>query len=188
MGRVSRPLALSLAAAIVVTLGVALAFGYQPLVERFAVAAQDLRFAAAPVIFENANSFLPFGSGVGSFPVIFQSFEPVSLIGEQFLNHAHNDYLEIWLEAGILGLAGMVAFLLWWGRATWRAWTTPGLYGDLARLGALVTGLLLLHSVVDYPLRTPALATLFAFAIGLLATPESASARHGKAVAHAPAA
>ena len=39
----------------------------------------------------------------------------------------------------------------------------------LALAGSMTAGVLMAHSLVDYPLRTPALATLFAFAIGLVA-------------------
>src|SRR5690606_465747 len=55
----------------------------------------------------------------------------------------------------------------------------------LARAATIALGLLVAHSVVDYPLRTGAMAAVFAFACGLLVTPPRA-ARH-PAAASSPA-
>jgi O-antigen ligase len=159
-------------------LGLALIFGLQPLMERFGGDVfKDVRFAAAPVIWENAARFLPFGSGIGSFEAVYQSFEPSRLITSEFLNHAHDDYLEIWLETGFFGAAALLVFAVWWVVCIIRAASATGIYADLARVGAIITTLLLVHSLVDYPLRTEALATLFAFACALLATPTRAERR-----------
>lgn len=179
--KLSKRIMLLLAGAIIVALAAALAVGLQPLLSRFATTATDMRFAAAPVILKESLAFLPIGSGVGSFQYVYQSFEPAELMGEQFLNHAHNDYLEIWLEAGVFGLVAVALFLAWWAKAALRGWRAPGRYGDLAQVAVVISALLLLHGLVDYPLRTPALATLFAFALGLLATSESASTRSARA-------
>jgi hypothetical protein len=44
----------------------------------------------------------------------------------------------------------------------------------MAMTGAVMVGLLLAHSFVDYPLRTPALACLFALGCGLMVSPSGA--------------
>jgi tetratricopeptide (TPR) repeat protein len=101
----------------------------------------------------------------------------------EYVNHAHNDFIETWLEAGWPGAFLIAAFTCWWIGASvkiWRGVRTP--HTGLALAGAVVVGLLLAHSAVDYPLRTPALATMLAFACGLMIRPapqSSPSKRQG---------
>ena len=77
--------------------------------------------------------------------------------------------LELWLEAGVPFALVLLAFLLVFLRMGWQL-----LRADLAaealaiaRLAWLAALLLMLHSTLDYPLRTSALATLFAVFVGL---------------------
>jgi O-antigen ligase len=100
------------------------------------------------------------------------------MVTDVFLNHAHNDYLEIWFECGWLGLALIAAFMGWWVLATTRVLRSPAdANAGLALCGSVIVALLLIHSAADYPLRTPALAALFAFAAGLLSKPPPTPAK-----------
>jgi O-antigen ligase len=136
---------------------------------------EDQRAQVAPDIARAAMHYGPVGTGLGSFDPVYRSVEPVTAASTTFLNHAHDDYLELWLETGVVGAILLVAFLYWFGRASWRAWISERkLVGaSLARAGSTVAGLLLLHSAVDYPLRTTALAALFGLACGLLIPPQA---------------
>ena len=132
--------------------------------------APELRFDTWPQVLAAASNYIPFGSGIGTFQPVYQSVEPLSMLQSAFWNHAHNDYLELWLETGWLGAAVFIAFLVWFARSGFKAWK-PGGNGEdkaLPRAGTIIVGLLLAHSVVDYPLRTEALATLMALACGLM--------------------
>lgn len=172
--------ALALLAATIVGAGLVGAFALSGLMERFREPlSSDARLHALPAIERAARSFSPVGSGLGSFDPVYRMFEPPGALSMLYLNHAHNDGLEIWLEAGALGLLLIIAFLLWWGWTTVRLWRgRRDKYGDGVRATAsLVIGLLLAHSTVDYPLRTAALATLFALACGLLAAPDDPARR-----------
>jgi O-antigen ligase len=123
-------------------------------------------------IWENSlkatEDFFPVGSGLGTFSAVYRTYEDPARTGREYVNHAHNDYLEVVLELGIAGLLLVIAFLLWWLRATARAWRNEFHGVELARAGSVMVGLLLLHSVVDYPLRTSALAAVFAMACAFL--------------------
>jgi O-antigen ligase len=113
--------------------------------------------------------FAPLGSGAGSFATVYQMFEPVETMGPRFVNHAHDDFVEVWLEAGVAGVALVAAFLAWWVSATWYVVQDRRGHGAaLSLAGSLIVGMLAIHSLVDYPLRTPALAVLLAFACGLI--------------------
>lgn len=142
-----------------------------PALERFHDgAANDLRWKAAPLVIAATRAHWPAGTGVGSFIPVYQSVEQPGVMVPEIFNHAHDDYLEVSLETGLAGWAIFAAFLFWWGARSTAVWRGGGAAegGDLARAGSIIVVLMLVHSVVDYPLRTVALATLFAFAAGAM--------------------
>jgi O-antigen ligase len=144
------------------------AFGLGPIADRFAPQEHgEIRFEAWPHVLAAADGFLPFGSGLGSFDRVYQSVEPLNLVAVEYLNHAHNEYLELWLETGWVGAAIFGLFVVWLAASIVRAWRSGG--DGLARGAGAAILLLMAASVVDYPLRTEALVVLFAFCCGLLA-------------------
>ena len=159
------PLAAIAAAIGLASLAVAL-FGLGPILGRFAKApAPEFRLEAWPHVITAARSYLPLGSGLGSFDRVFEAFEPLSLIGPKYFNHAHNDYLELWLETGWVAAIALALFLVWFLLATWTAWRSGS---ALAQAASAAIALLMVESLVDYPLRTETLAVLFAFCCVLL--------------------
>jgi len=115
-----------------------------------------------------AADFLPWGSGLGSFRRIYAVYEDHDRLDPNVtVPHAHNDYLELVLETGVPGLAVLLLFLAWWGRAAWGAWTQPDA-GDYARAAAVASAAILTHSLVDFPIRTAAISSSFALCLALL--------------------
>lgn len=115
-----------------------------------------------------ARDYFPVGSGTGSFQPVYHMREPLPSVTTTFMNHAHSDWLELLLETGLPGIAFAALFLWWWAtrlRAIWRA-ETPDRFAQAA---AIATTAMMLHSAVDYPLRTAALSAVFAICIGLMA-------------------
>ncbi|MFC7378147.1 O-antigen ligase family protein [Brevundimonas sp. GCM10030266] len=141
-----------------------------PILARFdAQSAPEGRFEGWPIVADAADAWLPLGSGIGSFDAVFRSVEPLEQLDPTFFNHAHNEYLETWLEAGWPGVALIIAFLVWYGRRTITAWTAgPSRERDLQRAASIALLAMLAHSGVDYPLRTAALAVLFALCAAIL--------------------
>lgn len=98
------------------------------------------------------------GVGFGNFQRAYQVYEKESMIFRQYVNHAHNDYLELAFEGGIAAIVLMVVYFVL-------------LFSRLARIrrdsfqkaAFLSVSFLLIHSLVDYPLRTEALAITFAY-------------------------
>lgn len=112
----------------------------------------------------------PWGGGVGSFVPWFDQFAPDRLFAWEYYNHAHNEYVQWWMESGWLGLLAVVAALAWlaWSRpsTTDRAGAKPA--GEGSAVGAWVGILVVLaHSGVDYPLRTPAMLGVAATLAGI---------------------
>lgn len=121
--------------------------------------AQTLRAVAA--------SF-PLGTGLGTLTGIYAMQENPAAVTVAWVNHVHNDYLELLLELGVPGLLLMLAFLGWFVLQTIRVWKSPfaTLFGKAATIAAAA---MLAHSLVDYPLRTTALAVLFGACLGMMA-------------------
>ena len=127
------------------------------------------------------RQFWPLGSGLGTFPVIYPLFENSQYLTPTYVNHAHNDYLEFVFETGLIGAGLITLFVAWWvwrSIAVWRAERTVG--ATWQRAASIVIGVMILHSIVDYPLRTPAILVMFAFyalVLGCDAGPPTRDAR-----------
>jgi len=121
----------------------------------------------------------PVGTGLGSFQQVYRLQENPDRVDATYVNHAHNDYLELALELGLPGILLMLAFFAWWGRRLAQIWSS-NLSSPFDRAATIASAAILAHSVVDYPLRTSAMAAVFAMCIGILARfrpAERASAR-----------
>ena len=117
---------------------------------------------------EATRDFLPLGSGVGSFDEVYRLYEQPDAVSRTFVNHAHNDYLEIALETGVPGVVLVLLFLAWWTWSSLARWReSPG--DPYAKAATIASAAILAHSVVDFPLRTSAMAAVFAIAIALVA-------------------
>ena len=123
------------------------------------------------------QQFLPFGSGLGTFVPVFIAAERLEVVDATVPNRAHNDYLELMVEGGVFGwivLATITAILT---RQAWRRLrapdqTDPGQTGIAPTIFAVAAlGIVALHSLVDYPLRSLSLACIAAAAAGLLMPP-----------------
>lgn len=133
---------------------------------------EDNRLAFWPLVSNATAHFWPVGSGIGTFLDAYEMLEPLEALQPLYVNHAHNDFLEIVLEAGAPGL--VLALAGTWELAVmgWRAWRAPAGSAPnaaLARFAAIAIALPIAHSLVDYPLRTVAIGSLFAVAAAILA-------------------
>lgn len=112
--------------------------------------------------------FMPLGSGLGSFVRVYRLYESPDTVTSEYVIHAHNDYVELALELGVAGIILMLAFLLWWVAAVLAAWRS-GKGGPFARAASIASAAVLIHSLVDFPLRTAAISACFGMCVGLLA-------------------
>lgn len=112
----------------------------------------------------------PIGTGLGSFDSVYPVTEAPGLIHRTYVNHAHNDYLQILLEMGLAGALIVMLFLGWWIAQVIKVWRSS-LSTYYQRAATIASGALLAHSIVDYPLRTAALSAVFAMCLALMAQP-----------------
>lgn len=130
------------------------------------------RYTSFTTTLKAAGDYGLLGSGVGTFDQIYPGYEEPTTVTRTYINHAHSDYIELWLETGLLGAAVLLVFLAWWASraiAIWRA-ETPDYYAMAATIASFA---IIAHSVVDYPLRTAAISALFAACCALMADPRA---------------
>ncbi|NJC34886.1 O-antigen ligase [Sphingomonas jejuensis] len=128
-------------------------------------ASDDLRARGLPTVIDALWIYFPAGSGFGSFDPVFRIREPLELLQTLYLNHAHNDFLEVALEGGLAGMVLLLVALGWWLLASVRAWRAGGRSEHAtAKLGSSVLLLIFLASLVDYPARTPMIMAIVAIA------------------------
>ena len=166
----SRPaLRLGLAAgAALLLIGVGLAAARSGAIERLAHTnrVSETRAAMIEPLLTTAKAFMPYGAGFGSFDSVYRRFEPAALLSTIYMNQAHDEPLQLAIEGGLAALVLLAGFALWW------AWTATRVLvrASTAQSRALSIGwvtatmILMLSSLVDYPLRTPLLSALFVVA------------------------
>ncbi|KJR97826.1 MAG: hypothetical protein VR65_22680 [Desulfobulbaceae bacterium BRH_c16a] len=148
-------------------------FGWDPILKRF----EDITRSGAvdigrfPVWLDSLQVIKDFwltGSGFGTFIAIFPLYR--TFPGSAVFDHAHNDYLELLTDGGIIGFA-LAAWFVW---AVIRAgWKMIGQrrdrYARLISIGALAGIIaMLIHSVSDFNMHNGADGLYFFFLCGLL--------------------
>ncbi|PYX45788.1 MAG: hypothetical protein DMG79_18500 [Acidobacteria bacterium] len=111
------------------------------------------------------------GWGLGNFPVVYPQFR--TFYTNFFVNEAHNDYLQLLCEMGVLGFGTMIWFLILVYRTAFRKiknWTSD--VSGAVTLACILgfTGILV-HSLFDFNLEIPANAALFYVLCTLAAAP-----------------
>jgi O-antigen ligase len=103
---------------------------------------------------------LPFGAGIGAFAAAYTPYDTMN--GIERVEQAHNDYLQILADAGIVGLilAGFFVYQLF--RTGLQNIKTENLFRRGIAIGALGGCFaILVHSVFDFVLHTTAVTVLF---------------------------
>lgn len=157
---------------IVIAAGlVAVEFGLDRIAARFGNLEGGQRTDVLPHVLELTRRFAASGTGVGSFPAVYEAYAPVADLGPKIVNHAHNDWAEIWIDVGLPALLVLGLFARWvWQRLQeLRVDWGNGQRENAERLvGALILLSLCLHSLLDYPLRTTSLSCVFVLACILM--------------------
>ena len=168
--------------ALAVAVIFSLQFAVYRVLERASDLTQDDRPIFARTTIEAAIANMPIGSGMGTFVPVYAMFEKPQDASPAYVNHAHNDILEVPLETGVLGLLLMGLFAAWFVPRSIEIWrsASPARANDvdwsLARAATIVVGLIIIHCLFDYPLRTGAMMAVMAFACALLIEPPIGSA------------
>lgn len=183
-GRVARVWPVAMAAGLVACGGLVAILGRALALDRLLGSdiESDLRVRYMSAVVTLVRTYFPAGSGLGSFDPVFRMGEPDLFLKPTFYNHAHNDYLEVILTAGLPGIMLLVAGAGWWLTRGWVLFRTPSEHDggrDWSRSLALAAWsailILMLASIVDYPLRTPLLGFMIALLACWMAAPGGSS-------------
>lgn len=153
---------------LVISAGIATSVGLVPVLNRFIVLdpSEDGRWPIFETTISVIKSVFPFGSGPGTFSEVYRASQPIDQV--YFVNHAHNDYLELLLEMGAAGAFIIIGFwiiyIYGWIRLRGHVWDRM----HFLQVGAgLAIFAILLHSLVDFNFHTPANFIVFAFLSGV---------------------
>src|SRR5258706_4016988 len=127
------------------------------------------------------------GWGLGTFPVVYPQFR--TFYTNFFVNEAHNDYLQLLVEMGLLGFGTMLWFLFTiYTRAVKKIGNWTGeISGAVALACMLGLSGILVQSAVDFNLQIPANAALFYVLCTIAASkPFAQPARKRRAVRSTP--
>lgn len=110
---------------------------------------------------------MPFGVGLGAYGVAYTRYDEAS--GFERVEQAHNDYLQVLSDGGIVGGILGIVFLFLVFRLGWRGVRVSNLDRRGIATGALagIFGVLL-HSLFDFVLHTTAIALLFLTLLAML--------------------
>ena len=129
---------------------------------------RDLRYDIFQDSLNITKDFFVFGCGLGAYQYVFPLYQFKTKPAEAgtYVDHAHNDYLELVCESGFVGgiillVGGLLTFL----RAFYRI--------DLLKLGVLV-GLVCvtLHNFLDFSFHIPSIALMYLFLMGFISVYE----------------
>ena len=156
----------------------AMAFLSNELISRFSYSFRDApeRIGIWKDATKVVKDFPLWGTGLGTFKYVLPNYrEKVDIVmvdgvpRQASWNFAHNDYLQLLVECGILGL-----FLAGWGIVLWGRQfrqgleITPNVENQNLRYGlACSVVALLIHSFMDFNLHIPANAFLFVVCLSL---------------------
>ncbi len=140
------------------------------LVDRFGQN-EDHRFEFWPDAWSAMWQYMPSGSGMGTFDTAFRANETLAIVGTHYVNNAHNEYLEIGIEAGIFGLAIIAGLIFWVVRRAFQLFYRSENKGSSVMAGYAIAalGFIALHSLTDYPLRALSIMAVASLLLSIVA-------------------
>ncbi len=153
------------ASAIAATIAALLVFGGRVMLRAQQGIADDARFCVLPGIWRAARDGWPFGTGAGTFELVFRAYRDPACGLYGSWRHAHNFYLEGSIALGaafwialLVALTLLTVVLAEGARARNRLRAVPV-------AGLAVVLLLVLHDLVDFSVQIPGLAFHAAFVL-----------------------
>jgi O-antigen ligase len=142
--------------------------GIDPIIERFykTDVSSEERLVVWSSTWIAAKDFWLTGSGLGSFINLFPLYSPPSV--RLIYDHAHNDYLEFFLETGLVGTSLLLVFA---ALLIYRIVKNP-LRGrkSVLRAAALSSAFtMMVHSIFDFNLHILSNMLIFASILGMIA-------------------
>ena len=171
--RLTRGFVIFLASIVIIDLAlIGTIFGVEQVAERIgdtmaADATPDARVFFNEVLSPMMKEFWLFGTGGGSFWTVFPAFRSEDIfVG---LRNAHNDYAQVVIELGIIGVICLGGFWLLCIRGSFQLLKSRDKWNrGMAFGGIMLAGYLALHASVEFNLYIPGVAVHMVAALTLL--------------------
>jgi O-antigen ligase len=144
-------------------------------------AADELRGQVLPEILRMAGDHWVLGTGFGSFEYVYRQYETSQWLRPEYLNNAHNDWLQWIIEGGAPAIAIALIGAVWLVQTARAHWLVRARNVARTRMVAMAMGvllLLLLASALDYPLRVPSMMLYAIVMVALVADPPEPRAKY----------
>ncbi len=141
---------------------------FEQVFSRFNDVDEDLRWQFLRTSQPLIQRYWMLGSGIGSFSTLYMVSENLAWVKPTFVNQLHNEYPQLLLEAGIPGVAMLIALVTGLIQRGMRVWFGGADHRLPLFCGAIILMLIAVHSGVDYPLRRPAVLPILALAMILV--------------------
>mgnify|MGYP001793463712 CR=1 FL=1 len=119
------------------------------------------------------DTYWPLGTGAGTYESVIPQFEDQDTVSTRYIALAHNEFLQILVEFGVLGACLVIAGVIWFANLVRTIMFKKCVDSNHAFQRAAVMGMVvcLCHSFVDYPARTPAIASILAVYVAIASLP-----------------
>jgi len=151
--------------ALIVALSI-IAFSSGTFTRIFAVQGEEARFLIYPLVLDGIGDRPWLGHGLGAFHDAFRPYVTPELSFRE-IDLAHSSYLENIFELGIPAAAVFYSALFLIVGGIYRGLRVRRRNKHFARFAFAVTVALGFHAFLDFSLQIPAIASLFAFVLGL---------------------
>lgn len=173
---------LPIAGIIGIAAAAALAFTFSSSFDRLTTLSlsDELRVQIFPQVSAMANDNWLFGTGFGSFEHTYRQYEATQWLQPNYVNNAHDDWLQWVIEGGLPAILIALAFVGWLARTCLGYWQQRDAQPIRTRTVAMALSallLLILASVFDYPLRVPSMMMYAVLLIALIADPPEPKAK-----------
>ncbi len=153
---------------LVITFVFLMWLGLDPVLDRLSNISSPPRYEVYENTINIAKDFPLLGTGVGTFQYIYPGYK--TLQDQLYYDHAHNDYLELISDSGLVGfvivLSGLIMFF-WKTLVKW--WERRYYYAKGVTLGGVCSVIAILaHSFTDFNLHIPANALFLSIILGLI--------------------
>lgn len=154
----------------------------QDIVDRFGRTSEDVRFDILDQGVPLIEQYGALGSGLGSFVSVYAPTEKLAWVNPYYVNHLHNDWLQLIIEGGAPGVIILLLMLAALALAARTLWFTAAparnrlvvFMGDersFAWAGFVIIAMFAAHSIGDYPMRRVGTLTLLVIALALVFRP-----------------
>ena len=126
---------------------------------------EEMRIQLLPTLILMVSEYFPWGSGFGTFEHVYRIYEPHELLNAAYLNQAHNDWIQFFIEGGVTAML-ICCVTIGWGTMQFirvaKSWRVSDNSKYTAAMAMAVIMLLSVASLGDYPLRVPSIMATFA--------------------------